>query len=114
MWLELNQFNCGFFFFFVPQQVFLSEFLGSPVVKQTEGESTYVCEHVCLYVYVYWRSCQESLLEGKLEVNAVVMSVLLTSCHIIGTKLFAVCLLASLGEHGYHGDLVTAVGFDAD
>lgn len=102
------------FFFFVPQQVFLSEFLGSPVVKQTEGESTYVYEHVCLCVYVYWRSYQESLLEGKLEVNAVVMSVLLTSCHIIGTKLVAVCLLASLAKHGYHGDLVTAVGFDAD
>lgn len=101
------------FFFFVPQQVFLSELLGSPVVKQT-GESTYVYEHVCLYIYVYWRSCQESLLEGKLEVNAVVMSVLLTSCHIIGTKLVAVCLLASLAKHGYHGDLVTAVGFDAD
>ena len=53
-------------------------------------------------------------MEGKLEVNAVVMSVLLTSCHIIGTKLVAVCLLASLAKHGYHGDLVTAVGFDAD
>ena len=102
------------FFFFVAQQVFLSEFLGSPVVKQTEGKSTYVHEHVCLYVYVYWRSCEEFLLEGKLEVYAVVMSVLLTSCHIFRTKLAAVCLLASLGKHCYHGDLMSAVGFDAD
>lgn len=48
MWLELNQLNSGVFLFF-PLELMNSGFLSGDT---EEGESMYVYEYECMYVYI--------------------------------------------------------------
>lgn len=127
-------------FFFTLWQIYLNEILGSWVMRQMvglragigtrqgqgqgargdrreergerkeerRGQGEWTC--VCCW------SCQESLFWWTLQVNycVVCQSFLIPSTYWHPFRLYiAYFSPALLGQHGYHGDSVTAVGLDA-
>ena len=77
--------------------------------------SMYVGGDVC--VCVYWCSCEEYLCQEYLRLIPVCyVSPAQFLAHIRKhIKIVAICFITDfLGQHGYHGDSVTAVGFITD
>ena len=119
VWLELN---CGVFFFIL-KQIHLDEFLGCWVVRKS-GREHYECGYTCMCVCVFVSMCVY-IGEAVRNIYCEEYLRLITVCYVSPAqfwahvrkqiRMVAVCFIpAFLGQHGYHGDSVTAIGFGTD